>query len=148
MLTVVAVAVAAGFVLWMFGEHIPRTMAIFLIAAFIAFGVRPVVLVLENRKVPKALAITIVYVALFLIAAVGLIIVVPLTVEQAQALLVRFPDYSNALTELGGVVGRLRPSALPVDPAAPGHHQPFGDTRQPGDAAWPRVPWRRLRASR
>ena len=98
MLTVVAVAVAAGLILWWIGEHIPRTMAIFLIAAFIAFGVRPVVLILENRKVPKPLAITIVYVALFLIAAIGLIIVVPLTVEQAQSLLVRFPDYSNALT--------------------------------------------------
>jgi predicted PurR-regulated permease PerM len=84
--------VLIGFALW-FAEHIPRTMSIFIIAAFIAFGVQPIVLRLE-RHMPKPLAITLVFVALLLLIAIGLVVVVPLTVSQVQLLAANIPDYA------------------------------------------------------
>ncbi len=78
-----------------FAEHIPRTIAIFVIAAFIAFGVQPIAVRLESRM-PKALAITIVFVGLLLVIAVGLTIVVPLTAQQVQTLATNLPAYATA----------------------------------------------------
>ncbi len=83
------VAVAA----WLFILHIPRTVAIFLIAAFIAFGVRPIARKLEERNVPKALAISIVFVALLLLITVSLVVIVPLTIGQLQVLATNVPSY-------------------------------------------------------
>lgn len=78
--------------LW-FAEHIPRTISIFVIAAFIAFGVHPIVTRLQ-RYMPKPLAITIVFVALLLLIAIGLVVVVPLTVSQVQLLATNVPGYA------------------------------------------------------
>jgi predicted PurR-regulated permease PerM len=75
-----------------FAERIPRTIAIFLIAAFIAFGVRPACAVLEKRM-PKPLAIAIVFALLLLVVIVGIVVVVPLTVGQIQVLIANVPDY-------------------------------------------------------
>ncbi|MBV8373444.1 MAG: hypothetical protein JOY69_09305, partial [Candidatus Eremiobacteraeota bacterium] len=58
--------------LW-FAEHIPRTLTIFTIAAFIAFGVGPVARRLEHRM-PKPAAIAIVFAALILLIAIGMVI--------------------------------------------------------------------------
>jgi predicted PurR-regulated permease PerM len=88
--------VAAAVVVWWIAVHIPRTISIFVIAAFIAFGVQPVAVRLE-RHVPKPVAISIVFAALLLIIAVGLVIVVPLTVEQTQQLATNVPGYFTSL---------------------------------------------------
>lgn len=77
--------------LW-FAAHIPRTLSIFVIAAFIAFGVEPIARRLE-RRMSKPLAIAVVFAALLLIVAVGLVIVVPLTIDQMQFLAANFPGY-------------------------------------------------------
>ena len=82
---------------YIFAEHIPRTLTIFLIAAFIAFGVQPIVLRLERRKVPKPLAIAIVFVVLSLLIILGLVIFIPLTVAQLQTLLNNTPEYIATL---------------------------------------------------
>jgi len=87
---IITIAVLAG--LYLFAEHIPRTIAIFLIAAFIAFGVRPICLQLEKRM-PKALSIAIVFTVLLLIAVIGLVVIVPLTVGQLQVLVANTPAY-------------------------------------------------------
>jgi len=84
-----AFAIAAFF----FVERIPRTLAIFLIAAFIAFGVHPVVRHLERRRVPKPLAIAVVFTVLLIVIVVGLFVVVPLTVAQLQTLVANVPSY-------------------------------------------------------
>jgi predicted PurR-regulated permease PerM len=91
--------VAAGIVLvlaglW-FAAHIPRTISIFVIAAFIAFGVQPIVVRLE-RHMPKPLAITLVFVVLMLLIAVFFVVVVPLTISQTQALASNIPTYASA----------------------------------------------------
>ena len=82
---------------WLFAERIPKTIAIFVIAAFIAFGVRPIVMWLQGRGIPKPLAIAIVFAVLLLLAAVALVVIVPLTVEQIQQLIANAPAYISTL---------------------------------------------------
>ena len=72
---IVAGIVLVAAALW-FAAHIPRTISIFLIAAFIAFGVQPIVGRLE-RRVPKPLAVAIVFFGLLALIAIFLVVVVP-----------------------------------------------------------------------
>ncbi|MBV8638888.1 MAG: AI-2E family transporter [Candidatus Eremiobacteraeota bacterium] len=88
--TAVVVVLVIAFV---FAEHIPRTLSIFLIAAFIAFGVQPICLRLERRKIPKPLAIAIVFTVLLVLIIIGLVVVVPLTVGQLNVLAQNVPAY-------------------------------------------------------
>jgi predicted PurR-regulated permease PerM len=76
-------------------KHIPRTIAIFVIAAFIAFGVHPIALRLE-RRMPKPLAISVVFAGLLLVIAIFLVIVIPLTISQTQLLATNLPSYATA----------------------------------------------------
>ena len=98
-------AVLAALVLvWIFISHIPKTMAIFVIAAFIAFGVQPVARRLESRRISKALAIAIVFTVLLVVIIIGLVVIVPLTLAQLQFLVANLPGYvSNVQTWLTGV---------------------------------------------
>jgi predicted PurR-regulated permease PerM len=103
----IAGVVVAGFLVWWIAVHIPRTISIFVIAAFIAFGVQPIAVRLE-RHMPKALAISIVFAGLMLLVAIGLIIVVPLTIDQTQQLATNVPAYVTSTQEwLTGVEGQL-----------------------------------------
>lgn len=90
---VVSLALLAAAV--MFVARIPRTVSIFLIAAFIAFGASPLVGRLERRMV-RPLAITVVYLGLLGVVVVLAVVIVPITYAQIVALLVRAPDYVNA----------------------------------------------------
>jgi len=82
--------------LW-FASRIPKTIALFLIAAFIAFGIQPLVVKLQERKVPRAAAIAIVFSLLILLIVLGLLFIVPLTVDQVSSLASNAPSYvSNA----------------------------------------------------
>ena len=89
----IAAAVALAVIAYWLVRHIPRTIAIFVIAAFIAFGVQPVAARLE-RRMPKPLAISIVFFCLLLAVAVFLVIVVPLTINQVQLLAANVPSYA------------------------------------------------------
>ena len=84
------VAIAAA--LW-FATRIPKTIAVFVVAAFLASGVHPIVNRLVTRKIPRVWAIAIVYAALVLLTVLVLLVVVPLTVEQIQALVNNVPSY-------------------------------------------------------
>lgn len=87
-----AVLVLLALALW-FATRIPKTIAIFLIAAFVASAVHPIVAWLEGRRIARIWAITMVYVALIATAVVVLVVVIPLTVEQIQALALNVPSY-------------------------------------------------------
>src|SRR5579864_9136899 len=88
----VAIVVLLALALW-FATRIPKTIGIFLIAAFVASAVHPIVSWLETRRIPRIWAIAIVYAAL-IIATVGLLLViVPMTVEQVQVLIANAPSY-------------------------------------------------------
>ena len=86
-------------VLYVFAMHIPRTLSIFLIAAFIAFGVQPVTSSLVRRRIPRPLAVALVFLALTVIVVVGLLVIIPLTIAQLQALATNTPAYVATLTD-------------------------------------------------
>ena len=89
---ILVLVVALGF----FVARIPRTVSVFLIAAFIAFGAVPLVRRLEKRM-PRALAIGIVYLGLLGALVIIALVVVPITYSQVAALLTHAPEYISAL---------------------------------------------------
>ena len=88
---VIAVLAAAAFI----GVHIPRTLSIFLVAAFIAFGAAPLVMQLE-RKMPRAAAIAVVYLGLLGALVVLALVIVPITYAQVMALVAHTSEYVGA----------------------------------------------------
>jgi predicted PurR-regulated permease PerM len=103
---------------YLFAERIPRTLSIFLIAAFIAFGVAPIVRHLENRRMPKPLAIAIVFTLLLILIVVGLVVIVPLTVAQVQTLLANVPSFVTT------VQSWMTGSEMWLEEHVPGFHPP------------------------
>lgn len=91
----VAAAIALLVAAAIFAAHIPRTLTIFLIAAFIAFGAHPLVKRLEVRM-PRPAAILIVYLALLGVLVLLALVIVPVTVAQLGVLLSRTPEYVAA----------------------------------------------------
>ncbi len=92
--TVVVVALVSVAAL-LFAARIPRTIAIFLIAGFIAFGAHPPVKRLE-RRMPRPVATAIVYIALLGMLVVLAFVIVPISVEQIGGLVGRTPEYVAA----------------------------------------------------
>ncbi len=90
----IAGAVALAIIAIWIARHIPRTLSIFVIAAFIAFGVRPIAARLE-RRMPKPLAISIVFLGLLIVVALFLVVVVPLTIDQTQLLVTNIPGFAT-----------------------------------------------------
>jgi predicted PurR-regulated permease PerM len=92
------IAIVAGVIvlfvlaLW-FAARIPKTMTIFVIAAFLASAVHPIAKKLEQRRVPRPLAILIVFTVLIVLVVVGLVVVMPMLFAQSQALLANAPSY-------------------------------------------------------
>jgi predicted PurR-regulated permease PerM len=82
------VLAAAGLI----AVRIPRTLSIFLIAAFIAFGAAPLVKRLE-RWMPRGAAIAAVYVVLMLGLVVLALVIVPITYAQLLVLVGHTGDY-------------------------------------------------------
>jgi predicted PurR-regulated permease PerM len=87
-------AVLALAALWL-ASRIPRTLTVFVIAAFIAFGVNPILRRLE-RRMARPWAIALIYVALLVIIIVLAVLVVPATLGQIQSIAVDTPSYISA----------------------------------------------------
>jgi predicted PurR-regulated permease PerM len=87
-LWIAALALAA---LWL-ASHIPRTLTVFLIAAFIAFGVNPIVEALA-RRMPRGVAILIVYIVLLATVVILTVLVIPALVVQVGVLGSNAPAY-------------------------------------------------------
>ena len=81
--------------IWL-ASRIPRTLTIFVLGAFIAFGVEPAVRRLE-RRLPRGAAIAIVYVVLLAALVVLAFLVIPATLAQVQSLINHAPDYIAAI---------------------------------------------------
>jgi len=104
----VAAVVVAACALW-FATRIPKTIAVFLIAAFIASAVHPVIERLEQRRVPRVWGICIVYAVLIVATIVLLLIIVPMSIAQVQILLQNAPAYLHGMQSwLLGVQTALR----------------------------------------
>jgi predicted PurR-regulated permease PerM len=82
---------AAGYI----ATRIPRTLAIFLIAAFIAFGAAPLVKRLESRM-PRGAAIAVVYLVLIGALVLLALVIVPITYAQILILIGHTADYVGA----------------------------------------------------
>ena len=81
-----------------FASRIPKTLAVFTVAAFIAFGVEPVVTRLR-RWMPRPAAIGIVFLGLTVLIVVLALLVVPALIEQIQVLAYNVPSYVAASQE-------------------------------------------------
>lgn len=92
----IALTVLAALALW-FATRIPKTIAIFVIAAFIASGVHPVSEWLVHRRVPRLWAISLVYTVLVIATIVVLLIIVPMTIDQMQILVANVPGYLHQM---------------------------------------------------
>lgn len=88
---VCAVLIVCGLAFWLL-TRIPKTATIFIIAAFLASAVHPIVRGLESR-IPRAWAIALVFTVLIVLAAVCVIVVLPLTIAQSQLLAQNLPQY-------------------------------------------------------
>jgi predicted PurR-regulated permease PerM len=88
-------AIALGLLVLAFLARIPRTLTVFVIAAFIAFGVAPIVGRLE-RRISRGAAIAIVYAGLIAIVVVLTLLIVPETLAQVQSIAINAPAYIAA----------------------------------------------------
>lgn len=79
----------------LFAARIPKTITIFLIAAFIAFGAHPLVKRLEVRM-PRPAAIAVVYTALLGALVLLALVIVPVAYGQIVALVGHAPEYVAA----------------------------------------------------
>ena len=90
-----AVAVVVAIILSVAGliaVHIPRTISIFLVAAFIAFGAAPLVQRLE-RWMPRGAAIALVYLVLMGALVLLALVIVPITYAQLSVLVGHTSEY-------------------------------------------------------
>jgi predicted PurR-regulated permease PerM len=94
---VVTLALIAAFAI--FVARIPRTVTIFVIAAFIAFGATPLVRRLE-RRLPRPAAIGTVYLTLLGALVVLIVVIVPVTYAQLASIVLNAPDYVAASQDL------------------------------------------------
>ncbi|MEO7039315.1 MAG: AI-2E family transporter [Candidatus Elarobacter sp.] len=119
-IVVVVAILALGALL--LAARIPRTMTIFLIGAFVAFGAHPLVNRLELRM-PRPAAIAVVYCGLLGALVLISVVIIPISYGQILELVQHTPDYvaasqtAIARTEhaLRGVVGNRVPLPSTAD---------------------------------
>ena len=90
--TIVAAGLLVCALAVLIAQRIPRTLAIFLIAAFIAFGAAPLVKRLEGRM-PRSAAIAVVYLVLIGLLVLLALVIVPITYAQILVLIGHTSDY-------------------------------------------------------
>lgn len=84
-------AVALGILIWFWS-----VLVVFVLAALLAFILNPLIEFFP-RKVPRWLAIALVYLAIYLIIAVVISILIPLITEQIQQLIGNLPGYVSTV---------------------------------------------------
>jgi predicted PurR-regulated permease PerM len=88
-IVVVVIIVVAAL---LFAARIPRTISIFLIAAFVAFGANPLVKTLQSRM-PRPAAIALVYAGLLSALIVLAFVIIPVAYGQVLLLVGHAPQY-------------------------------------------------------
>ena len=111
---VVVIAIVAAL---LFAARIPRTIALFLIAAFIAFGAHPLVKRLE-RWMPRPAAIAIVYIGLLGWLVILALVIVPITYSQILSLIGHAPQYiagsQDVVVRAEGALRRVLGNRVPL----------------------------------
>jgi predicted PurR-regulated permease PerM len=114
---IVAVVLAVIAAALLLAVRIPRTIALFLIAAFVAFGAYPLVKRLE-RWMPRPAAISIVYAGLIGALVILALVVVPITYDQVVLLIGGAPQYvvfaQDAIAKAEGAARHLVGNRVPL----------------------------------
>jgi predicted PurR-regulated permease PerM len=76
-------------------RRIPMTIELFIVATLIAYGINPIIRALSKRM-PRLVAIIIVYALFLVLMLVGAVIVIPTAVDQLQNLVANSGDYLTA----------------------------------------------------
>lgn len=92
------VLVLIGFILFLWKVRI--ILGIFLAATIVAVLLTPAVRFLERRRIPKVLAILIVYLIIFGIIVSSITLLVPVVIKQAADVIDAYPDYRNKVIVL------------------------------------------------
>ncbi len=92
----VATVVLLAIALW-FATRIPKTIAVFLIGAFVASAVHPMANRLERYRIPRVWAIALIYFALIVLTIVVLVVIAPMTFDQVQVLVSSAPAYLQTM---------------------------------------------------
>jgi predicted PurR-regulated permease PerM len=91
-----AVIIAALLVCVLIAQRIPMTIETFIVATLIAYGINPVIRFLQ-RKLPRLVAIVIVYTLFIVLLLVAVAIIIPTIVGQLQTLFTNSGDYLTAV---------------------------------------------------
>jgi predicted PurR-regulated permease PerM len=94
MVTLTVLAVALGFTLLL---RFYAVIFILFVAIVLSIAIRPATEGLHRLRLPTAAAVILVYVALLAVAALFVLLVAPLIIEQVSALVVKVPDYYGAI---------------------------------------------------
>lgn len=126
----IALVLLAAVAIW-FASRIPKTMAIFLIAAFLASAIHPVAIRLEKFRIPRVWAIALVYLILIAAVVVLAVVIVPMTAAQVQALVGNVPSYLQTLQQWLAQVQHALQTRFPMAniPAGLFSVQQFGSHR-------------------
>lgn len=89
-------------VLWLVGQ-LWTVLTWVLLGAFLALAARPVVQWMERHKVRRGVAVLLVGLGVLALGALGVMTVVPMLVEQVQALVQAVPGFIDRLQHLGWV---------------------------------------------
>jgi predicted PurR-regulated permease PerM len=87
-------------ILWQLGQRFAGVGILFFLAWMIAFMLSPIVDVLHANRVPRLLAVVLMYLALALIAVFFTLLAVPSLVDQMTLLAGNIPKYTESLTQL------------------------------------------------
>ncbi|MBV8222433.1 MAG: AI-2E family transporter, partial [Candidatus Eremiobacteraeota bacterium] len=88
------IAIGIGVFLYVL-SLIPKTVEVFVIAILVAYALAPIVRGLQ-RRMPRAVAIVVVYTALVLLTAAFFLLLIPATYDQFQLVLANAPAYIDA----------------------------------------------------
>jgi len=92
------VLILIGFILFLWKVRV--ILGIFLAATVVAVLLTPAVRFLERRRIPKVLAILLVYLVIFGIIASSITLLVPVVIKQAADVIDAYPDYRNKVIVL------------------------------------------------
>lgn len=84
--------------------YIKNILEIFLISLLLTAALRPTIAWLENKKIPRILSVSIIYLALFSIFLLTILLIIPPISKQIAQLAENFPGYLEKITEGVGAI--------------------------------------------
>jgi predicted PurR-regulated permease PerM len=115
---IIFTAAAAGllFFLYIYRQKIGRIVSPFFMAVVIAYLVYPIVAKLEQRKVPRSVAILLVYLGFSLLAVTSMVFFIPELVNNTKELMNTLPEMTAKYQDIfKAVISAIQSSSWPED---------------------------------